>query len=263
MINGKSAIYLMLSYPIDHVKSPGMFNHLFTTEGIDAVMVPLAVEPHAFEVAWRGFQQLPNVKGMIVSVPFKAQAAELADVMNPRAERVGTANAIVRDADGRLRADNFDGAGFIEGMKRGGHKLEDQAVLLVGAGGAGASIGFCIAEAGARRLTVNDVDHERARQLAERITAAFPQCQVTPGAPNPAGHDVIVNATPVGLKPTDPMPLDVHKLSPDMTVVDIIMDPRETALLRHAKALGCTIQHGQPMMDCQMELLADFLQIRN
>jgi shikimate dehydrogenase len=59
------------------------------------------------------------------------------------------------------------------------------------------------------------------------------------------------------------MPLDVRKLSPNMTVVDIIMDPRETALLQHAKALGCTIQHGQPMMDCQMELLVDFLQIRN
>ncbi|MNY36813.1 shikimate 5-dehydrogenase [compost metagenome] len=59
------------------------------------------------------------------------------------------------------------------------------------------------------------------------------------------------------------MPLDVSQLSPDMTVVDIIIDTRETALLQHSKALGCTIQHGQSMMDCQMELLADFLQIRN
>ncbi|MNH17654.1 Quinate/shikimate dehydrogenase [compost metagenome] len=199
---------------------------------------------------------------MIISVPFKAQAAHLADTLTPRAARVGSANAVIRDASGKLRADNFDGAGFIEGMKRSGHQLQGKAVLLVGAGGAGASIGFCIAEAGARRLTVNDADQDRARQLAQRIGSAFPRCEVTYGAASPEGHDVAVNATPVGLHPSDPMPLDVSKLKPGMTVVDIIMEPRETALLKHAKALGCLIQHGQPMMDCQMELLADFLQIR-
>lgn len=263
MLSGKSSIYFMLSYPIDHVKSPGMFNQLFAREGIDAAMVPLAVQPGRFEQTWSSFRHLPNLKGMIVSVPFKAQAAQLADVVSLRAERAGTANAIIRDEDGKLRADNFDGAGFIEGMKRGGHSLVGKHVLLVGAGGAGASIGFAIAEAGAQKLTINDLDTLRAQQLAQRINRSFPQCHVACGPAHPKGHHVIVNATPIGLKPEDPMPLDVAGLTPEMLVVDIIMEPRETALLKYATSLGCTVQYGQPMMDCQMELLAEFLQIRD
>ncbi|MBV2143405.1 shikimate dehydrogenase [Falsochrobactrum sp. TDYN1] len=262
MITGKSAIYFMLSNPIKHVKSPGMFNKLFAEEGIDAIMTPVSFDPADFDAAWRYFKAMTNLKGMIISVPFKAQAAAAADILNPRAERVGTANAIIRDADGRLRADNFDGAGFLEGMRRSGHDLESKTVLLVGAGGAGGSIGFCIAEAGAASLTICDIDSDRAQNLGKRIAATFPACQVRTGAPDPTGHHVVVNATPIGLKPGDPLPLQVERLTPDMTVVDIIMDPRETALLKHAKSIGCRIQYGQPMMDCQMELLADFLQVR-
>lgn len=261
MITGKSTIYFMLSNPIKHVKSPGMFNARFAKESVDAIMTPVSVEPADFDTAWRYFKAMTNLKGMIVSVPFKAKAAEAADIRNPRAERVGTANAIVRDPDGRLRADNFDGAGFLEGMRRGGHGLAGKTVLLVGAGGAGASIAFCIAEAGAKSLTIHDIDDDRAQRLAERVASAFPTCRTRAGAPNPTGHDVAVNATPIGLKPDDPLPFDVDKLTSEMTVVDIIMDPRETPLLKHAKSVGCAIQYGQPMMDCQMEMLAEFLGI--
>lgn len=262
MITGKTTVYFMLSNPIDHVKSPGMFNRLFQEENIDAVMTPVSVNPADFASAWAYFKAMTNLKGMIISVPFKANVAQVADILNPRARRVGTANAVIRDADGRLRADNFDGAGFMEGLRRSAIGLAGKKVLLVGTGGAGASIGFCIAEAGAAHLTLHDIDPQRANDLAQRIRGEFPACTITVGAPDPRGHDVIVNATPIGLKPTDPLPLDVSGLRPDMTVVDIIMDPRETALLKHAKSIGCTVQYGQPMMDCQMELLADFLQIR-
>jgi shikimate dehydrogenase len=123
VITGKSTIYFMLSNPIDHVKSPGMFNKLFADENIDAIMTPVSVERQDSDTAWRYFKAMTNLKGMIVSVPFKAQAASAADVRSPRAERVGTANAVVRDANGKLRADNFDGAGFIEGMRRSGYRL--------------------------------------------------------------------------------------------------------------------------------------------
>ena len=263
MITGKSTIYFMLSNPIDHVKSPGMFNTLFAEENIDAIMTPVSVEPEDFDTAWRCFKAMTNLKGMIVSAPFKAKAARAADIRNPRAERVGTANAIIRDTDGRLRADNFDGAGFLEGMRRSGHILEGKNVLLVGAGGAGASIGFCIAEAGAARLTIHDIDFDRARKLCDCIAIMFPECQMLAGDPDPTDHDVVINATPIGLKAGDPLPLQAEKLTPDMTVVDIIMDPRETALLKHAKSIGCPVQYGQPMMDCQMELLANFLEVRS
>lgn len=261
-ITGKSTIYFMLADPIGHVKSPGMFNAVFAAEEIDAIMVPVTVAPGEFETAWNYFRAMKNLKGMVISVPFKALACAAADVRNPRAERVGTANAIMRDADGRLRADNFDGAGFVEGMRRAGHAIAGKKALMVGAGGGGASIGFCIAEEGAESLTISDIDMQRAERLATLVAQAFPACRVSVGSADPAGHDLVINATPIGLKPGDAPPLRLEHLTPDMTVVDIIMEPRETALLTYARSIGCPVQYGQPMMDCQMELLADFLRIR-
>jgi shikimate dehydrogenase len=264
MIAGKSDVYFMIADPIEHTKSPGMFNALFAAEGIDAVMVPVNVEPDALAEAWAGFRALKNLRGLIVSVPFKTRAMQLCDHANLRAARVGTANCVIREPDGSFRCDNFDGAGFVAGLERNNHRIEGRDALLVGAGGAGASIGFCIAEAGARALTIHDVDAARAEALAARIREAFPDCLVAVGAglPDPAGHDLIVNATPVGMKPDDPIPLAADSLSAGMVVVDIIMQPRETPLLQRARAAGCAVQYGQDMMDCQMELLADFLNVR-
>ena len=90
---------------------------------------------------------------------------------------------------------------------------------------------------------------------------AFPACRIAVGPADPTGMDVVVNATPMGLKPTDPLPLDVTALTPDMTVVDIIMEPAETPLLRAAKRVGCTIQPGRPMMDHQVAAMAEFFDI--
>lgn len=261
-ITAKSAVYFMIANPIGHAKSPGMFNALFEREGIDAVMVPVSFAVESFEACWTAFEQIRNLRGLIVSVPFKAIACSRAARVNPRAARVGTANAIVREADGSLLCDNFDGAGFVEGMRRGGHAIGGRRALLVGAGGAGASIAFCLAEEGATALTIHDVDGQKAADLAARVRSLFPACDARGGVADPTGHDLVVNATPMGLAPSDPLPLAVDRLHPAMTVVDIVMEPRETALLRAAQARGCRIQPGQPMMDCQMDLLAEFLRVR-
>ena len=258
-ITGRSAIYFMLADPIDHVRSPGMFSELFAANGIDAVMVPINYGLDDIEAAWESFRCMKNLKGLIVSVPFKALAHELSDEACDRAQRMGTANAVRRQADGRFLCENFDGAGFVAAMAENGHRIEDRKVLIVGTGGAGASIAFCVAEAGAAALSLYDIEPDRARRVAEGVRRAFSSCRVTVGGPDPVGHDIVVNATPVGMHPDDPLPLDVARLSADMVVVDIIMQPRETALLRRARDVGCMVQFGQDMMDAQMALLADFL----
>ncbi|MHB1219712.1 MAG: shikimate dehydrogenase family protein, partial [Alphaproteobacteria bacterium] len=79
---------------------------------------------------------------------------------------------------------------------------------------------------------------------------------------DPAGHDLVVNATPMGMKPEDPFPLAVPNLTPAMTVMDIIMKPRETALLARAREIGCPVQYGAAMTDSQMDLWTSFLGLR-
>ncbi len=260
-ISGASSIFLMLADPIAQVRSPVLFNEMFFHEGIDAIMVPLNVAADGIEAFWPTLCHLKNVKGLIVSVPFKVAACRLSDRVGPRAARIGTANAVRRNPDGKFFAENFDGMGFIEALRRGGYTIAGRRALLVGAGGAGSAIAFSLAEEGADNLTIADIDPARATTLAGSVSRAFPRCRVAAGVADPAGHDLIVNATPLGMRADDPLPLLAAHLLPTMTVMDIVMKPRETPLLKHAFAAGCRIQYGAEMTDSQMALWMEFFRI--
>ncbi|RUT99888.1 shikimate dehydrogenase, partial [Mesorhizobium sp. M7A.T.Ca.TU.009.02.1.1] len=190
-----------------------------------------------------------------VAVYHKCSAA------HDRAARVESANSVRRLPDGSWYADNFDGVGFIDALKANGHQIAGRRILQVGAGGAGASLAYCLAEAGADEIRLTDIDTVRAGKLAALVGRAFPKCRIQVGEAEPSGMHMAINATPVGMHAGDPLPLDVSRLTPDMTVVDIIMEPAETALLRAAKGIGCRVQPGRPMMDFQVRAMSEFFDI--
>lgn len=258
---GKADVFVMLAHPVGHAKSPGIFNEIFEQKGLDSLMVPLSCRPEDFDTFWAGITAAENIRGMIISVPYKVPVFHKCAAAHDRASRVQSANSVRRQADGTWYADNFDGVGFIEGLKAGGHRITGQRILQVGAGGAGASLTYCLAEEGAAEIRLADIDRERARKLALLVGRTFPNCRIEIADPDPSGMDMAINATPSGLKAGDPLPMDVSKLTPEMTVVDIIMEPAETALLKAAKEIGCCIQPGRPMMDFQVEAMAEFFDI--
>ncbi|MGG4603066.1 shikimate dehydrogenase, partial [Alcaligenaceae bacterium Me47] len=110
-------------------------------------------------------------------------------------------------------------------------------------------------------ITLHDIDQKRAGKLAELVSKAFPACIISTGAADPRGMDIAVNATPLGMHASDPLPMDVSGFTPDMLVVDIIMEPVETALLQAARKASCRIQHGRPMMQFQIQAMADFFDV--
>ena len=258
---GKADVFVMLAHPVGHAKSPGVFNEIFEQKGLDSLMVPLTCRPEDFDIFWAGLTAAENVRGVIVSVPYKQAVFGKCANGHDRATRVRSANSVRRNPDGTWYADNFDGVGFIEGLKAGGHRIAGRRVLQVGAGGAGASLAYCLAEEGAAEIRLFDVDESRAAALAAMVAAKFPDCSIATGPADPTGMDMAVNATPMGLKPSDPLPMDVAKLTPEMTVVDIIMEPAETPLLAEARRIGCAIQPGRPMMDFQVGAMAGFFDI--
>lgn len=258
---GKADVFVMLAHPVSHAKSPGIFNEIFEQKGLDSLMVPMSCKPEDFDAFWAGLTAAENVRGVIISVPYKVAVYHKCAAAHDRAERVQSANSVRRQADGTWYADNFDGVGFIDALEANNHAVAGRKVLQVGAGGAGASLAYCLAEAGAAEIRLNDVDRARAENLASLVAKAFPACRVSVGESDPTGMDMAINATPIGMHDGDPFPLDVSKLTPDMTVVDIIMEPAETALLRKAKEIGCKIQPGRPMMDYQVRGMSEFFDI--
>ena len=255
---GKADVFAMLAHPVGHAKSPGACNAFFEERGLDSLMVPVTCTPDRLEDLWTGLDAMSNLRGIIVSIPFKGKLLEKAAKAHPRASRVGAVNVMRRLPEGGWEADNFDGYGFIMAMKNAGHVMAGKKALLVGGGGGGSSIAHCLAEEGVADLTIADTDVEKVQALAAAVQANFPSCKVKVGPADPTGMDIAVNATPVGMKPADPFPMAVEGLRPGMVVYDIIMEPAETRLMAEARARGCHSHGGRPMMDAQMQAWVDF-----
>ncbi len=259
MISGATKIFFMLAHPIAHVRTPEVINPVFAARGLDAVMTPVHYAPEDFALGWAAMKKTRNLGGIVVSVPLKEQAFELADEADEAARELGAANVIRRAEDGRMIATNLDGLGFLTGMLNGGRDAKGRAALVVGCGGAGKAIAFGLAKSGCKSLRLCDVDAARAKALADDVAKRYPALDVAASGADLAGVDLLVNATPCGLHPErDPLPVDVAQLRPDILVADIIMKPRETPLLQAALAAGCEVRYGAGMLDSQIDLMVSF-----
>ncbi|MCG8915903.1 shikimate dehydrogenase [Actinokineospora sp. PR83] len=252
-ISGTTRLYVVLGDPVAQVQSPGLLNPLFARLGLDAVLVPVHARPRDFDQVFGGLRCVGNIDGIFVTVPHKVAARGLADRCSPMVDITGSANALRREADGSWYAENFDGVGFVAGLVGAGCDPAGLRVALVGAGGAGSAIAAALLAAGAARLSVCDPDTAKLAGLLERLDPHWPGRTTTSTAPDLDGADVVVNATPLGLRPEDPLPLQPRLLPPGAVVADIIMKPRETRLLREAAALGHRVHYGMHMLDGQVD----------
>ena len=249
-IKGTTRLYGLVGDPLTTAKSPELLNRLFIEQGADAVCVPFQVGADGLSAFVTGARVMRNLAGVLVTMPHKQRMMAFVDDLHSTARQVGALNVIRCDEDGRWVGAVFDGLGCVLGMQWEGNHPADKSVLLVGAGGAGRAIAFAVGSAGARSLAIFDVDEGRAKDLAESVAAAT-GCRTRAGSADPRGHEVVINATPLGMKPDDPIPVDVNRLEPGSVVVDIVNSPDPTPLCRAARARGCRTQGGRPMHEGQ------------
>ncbi len=258
-ITGATHVYLHLAHPSAHARTPQVMNAEFARRGVDAVAVSADVAPGDLGGFARGLRGWRNLAGLSVTMPHKEALAAHVDELAGLAALIGAVNVVRREADGRLVAANTDGQGFVIGLREADHELAGRRVLLAGAGGAGRAVAFAVAGAGAAHLTIANRTAARAERLARDITTAYPAMTVAAGSPDPAGHDVVVNATSLGMRPGDPLPVWVGRLAPGTLVCDIVTRPERTRLLDEAAARGCVPHPGLPMLAGQVDLILEFL----
>ncbi len=248
MISGKTALIAHLGYPTESFKAPLIYNPWFERQGIDAVVMPLGVKAEDYADALRAIRRFTNFHGALVTMPHKITTLSLVDEVTPTARIAGACNAILRRADGTLLGDQFDGAGFVRGVERKGQRLAGARVLVSGCGGVGSAIAASLAAAGVAELMLFDAHDAAAQALAGRLREHYPQLRVATGSNDPAGFDVIVNATPLGMNEGDPLPFDVARIAPTTFVGEVVMKSEYTPLLQAAKARGCAVQVGTDML---------------
>lgn len=261
-ITGNTSVWGIIADPIHHVKTPQALNALMRERGVDGVLIPMHVKAENLATFVAGLRTMQNLKGVIITVPHKTAMVDLCDEVGVAARSIGAVNTVRREADGRLVGEMLDGAGFVAGLRQAGIEPRGRSAYLAGAGGAANAIAFALAEAGVSRLTLANRTRSKSGDLARRLAEHFPDVALAIGTTDPSGHDLVVNATSLGLREGDPLPLDASRLQPEQVVAEIIMQPEVTALLAAAKERGCRTHPGRPMLMCQLDLMAEFTGMR-
>lgn len=254
-VRGSTRVLMVAADPVAQVKAPQAYNLVFARCGIDTVAVPAQVRRDHLGPFVREALALGNLCGLVVSIPHKTPLMRLLDRFDDAARSAGAVNAVRRAADGALEGALFDGVGFVGALAHHGVACEGRRALLVGAGGAGLAIASALADTHLAELAVFDTDRDRAATLVHRVAPA-------PGRiashADPAGFDLVVNATPLGLSPADPLPFEPTRVDRDAVVVDILMTRRPTPLLLALRARGIAAHTGHEMLVQQMPAYLDF-----
>ena len=260
-IDGNTEIIAHIGWPTYSFKAPLIYNPYFEQAGINAIVTPMGCKPEHFADFLPHVFKLENVRGALITMPHKVSVLSLLDEVSPAVKVAGACNAVKRGADGRLHGDMFDGEGFVRGVQRKGLALAGKRALVVGAGGVGSAIVASLAGAGIGSIALYEVNPENSDTLAARIRANFPQVQVSTGSNDPAGYDLVVNATPLGMKEGDPLPLDVTRLDAHTFVGEVVMAQEVTAFLAAAQARGCPTQIGKDMLFEQIPAYLEFFDL--
>lgn len=257
-LSGSTRVHLIVGDPIAQVKSPYGVTQAFEARGQNAIVVPAHVPPASLADWVAGTSKALNVDGIIVTVPHKFAAFGLCGSSTERSRFVGATNVMRRNADGSWHGDMCDGEGYVAAMRAHGGEPQGRRALLVGAGGAGSSIAHALVMAGVSLLAVHDESASRRDALMGRLNG-LNGVPVQAGSRDPSGFDLVLNATPVGMREGDPYPVDVERLSSAMHVGCVITAPAVPPLIAAARARGCSTHTGADMFARVRDAVVDFL----
>ena len=254
IINGETDVFLIPGDPVEQVRAPQVFNLIFQTLGINAVLVPARVKAGDIHAFVKAAFLAQNVKGVFLAIPHKSLVMDLLSSCNSYGKVASAVNGIRRNANGALEGGLFDGKGFMLSLDYFAIAYAGKKVLILGAGGGASAIAAALAMARASAPSVvalYDPAPGKAQSVARQITQAVNnlnvQC-VAAASSDPIGYDLVVNASPLGLATGDAMPCDVSRLATHAVVVDILMKNQPTPFLQAVRARGLQAEPGFEML---------------
>ena len=258
MIDGNTTLIAHIGYPTFSFKAPLIYNPHFAAAGINAVVMPMGCQAQDYPAFLRAVFKLSNIGGALITMPHKVSTVALLDECSVAVKIAGACNAVKCDAAGRLRGDLFDGEGFVRALKTRGFAIGSAAALVVGSGGVGSAIAASLAGAGIKQLVLTDSSLSATGALAARIRQHYPALDLRAGSNDPAGFDLVVNATPLGMQDGDALPVDVARMSPHALAGEVVMRTGITPYLAAARARGCAVQTGTDMLFEQIPAYLEF-----
>ena len=261
-ISGTTTLLGLIGTPVEHSKSPAMYNHCFQKFGLDWAYLAFDIPQEKAGDAVRAIRTL-GMRGANVTMPCKNAVIPYLDRLTPAAEAIQAVNTIVNE-NGTLVGHNTDGCGYTQNLRRSGVEVKGKKIVLLGGGGAASAIAIQAALEGAAEIAVfnlKDAFWPRVEKGLQAIAKAAPGCAITLNdlQDREALHrailrcDILSNATRVGMAPYEEQSniTDLSWFRPDLTVTDVVYAPPRTKMLREAGAAGCLTCDGLGMLLCQ------------
>ena len=252
-INAQTRLVGVMAWPAGHTLSPPMQNAAIEKLGLNWIYVALGVPPEQLTAAVAGARAMGFV-GLNITIPHKEAVLDLLEALDPLARSIGAVNTIHFDAD-RAIGYNTDAQGYTRTVEEeGDFDFAGKTVLQIGAGGAGRAMAAGAAAAGTTRILLSDIDPARTNRLVEDLASHFSATTFRAlGGPADLGEaarqaHLIANATPLGMRPDDPLPLPLEAIEPRHVVFDAVYNIPRTALLGAAQARGARIIPGLGML---------------
>ncbi|WP_151719513.1 shikimate dehydrogenase family protein [Gemmobacter serpentinus] len=256
-IDGETRLFPIVGHPIGQVKSPTSLSQIMADRGFNGMVVPAHILPEDLNAWLEQATSLRNCDGIVVTVPHKVPCLAFCTRVTARAQASGAVNIMIREGDSWI-GDATDGHGYLDGIAAEGFDVAGKPALLIGTGGAGSAIAYEILARGASELALHDIDTPRRDALLARLDAAFPG-RVRVGSTDPRGFALVANATPLGMREGDPLPVQADLLTADQFVADVVTRPAVPPLIAAARAKGCATMPGSGMFNAQAVLLAELL----
>lgn len=257
-INGETSVFLHIGDPIRQVRFSETLNKRFRGAELDGILVPFHVPVSDFDNLIPLLKRSENIKGIVLTVPFKNRAVAFVDRLLPLAAACGSVNAMRRGADGLWEGENFDGSGLLHALRTNGVDPAGKRVLLVGTGGAGKSIAAALAAAGVSGVDLYDADRARIAETIRTVGSISSCCVARSSEPKFDGQDILINATPIGMAEEAELPIDLAGVGPLNIVFDIVGKPPVTPLMKAAQAREAIIIGGMAMIEGQTDNMCEF-----
>ena len=245
--SGHTRVACVIGDPVRHSRSPAIHNAAFRTLQLDWTYVAFEVAAGRAAAAVQAMRTL-GLGGMSVTMPHKSDVLGVLDELSPHARRLEAVNCIAWVGGERLAGHNTDGEGFLASLAADGVEVQDRHCVVLGAGGAARSVVLALAEAGAGSVQVFARRPEAAAvaaELAGSVGEALGSDRLVPAV---RAAQVLVNATPLGMSASDPLPLDPAALHPELFVAELIYHPQRTPLLAAAAEAGARGANGLGML---------------
>ncbi len=255
MIEEQKTTYGLIGYPLAHSLSPLMHNAAFKELEVEAIYNLFPLQEAEVEGFFQSLKDKNSeIFGLNVTVPYKEKVIQYLDKLTPFADKIKAVNTITIDKDRKLVGYNTDGPGFLTHLATLGVKVKNKNVTIIGAGGASRAIisVLCLLEQRPASIKIYDIEKGKTENLIDDLGQRIDLNIVEPVRSiddlETAQADILVNATPLGMKAEDPLLIDPDQIHANLFVYDLVYNPAETKLLQIAKSRKAQVSNGLGML---------------